>query len=145
MSKSENIFDILQNPDGLKQIFGQEELPSFRDVEVVRLDLRLEERTACLVLDLSEYPKDAPKKWKALNANVCQVELTMFALEAVSIRGLCYPFKSDLKVVRQPDGSLEAQVENEKSFVAIKSEFIRLNKVSAYQQPSGVPDSDDIP
>ncbi len=133
MSHKGNIVELFQNPDGLVKIFGEDGVPSFQNVEVIRLDLRAGERTACLVIDLSEYPSEAPKKWKAWEANVCQVELTMFALEAVSIKGFCSPFKCDLKAVRQADGSLEVRAGDSERFVAIQSEFIRVNKVSAYR------------
>lgn len=134
MSQSENIIELLMDPEGLVKIFGQEEVPSFRNVEVVRLDIKAEEGTAYLVLDLSEYPREAPKKWEAWKANVCQVELAMDVLETVSIKDFCFPFKCDFEVTRQADGSLEARAEDEESFVAIKSEFIRVNKISAYKK-----------
>ena len=93
--------NLTLNPKVMLGYYDQ--VPTLKDVEIVRINLLQDGPTAEIVFEPKEFPTTRSSKWPA-GANACQITLRAFALSEIAILHWTTSVIGDLKISAVPQG-----------------------------------------
>ena len=114
----------------LKAIYGCE-IPSLKGVTLHEIQFLRDWPTANLRLDLAGFPSSPPQKWVKEGFNRVQLELVAFSIREIRVDGDFHESELDLKVAYESD-LVKLESTDRCLNLLIKSEFLRVGKISAY-------------
>jgi hypothetical protein len=121
--------NLLESDKAIKAIF--EEAPSLKSVFLHDIIINNYGPSIEIRLDLNEYPRKPPIKWKASKFNTVQIIIELWSLTNMKMDGLLSGNLVDITIDSNKNGIL-LKIDGDFT-LSCEAELVDLKKISAYQ------------
>ncbi|WP_165857446.1 Imm50 family immunity protein [Marinobacter sp. JSM 1782161] len=122
----------ITNANGIKSIYG-ESLPSLSNCVIHEVTFHRDGPRAMLRIDLPDYPKTAPEKWKASECNTVQINLMAVAISVSELRGWNTDGKVNIEVGQADIEKTILAHSNDGLILKIQAKSLFITEITAYR------------
>jgi len=130
-----NWIELVENPQSISSLFRI--TPSLVNVRVKGIVLDEGGPTVSLSIVLNEFPTDPPPRWKRDLANAVVLDVELLGVQSVTISGWTILNVASFRLEREQSGTIVVQAMGTDFNLRCSCGWIRVNRVSPYQQVCG--------
>lgn len=123
-------FELAQNPLAIKELF--DDPPSLEKVRILEVALGQDGPSLDIRLNLNQYPKNPPERWRKQGFNTVQVTLNLFELEEFKMHGWSTNNILTITLEKQSNGKIFLLAQDSDTFLSVNCLCFRIAKFDAY-------------
>src|SRR5437868_1445686 len=126
--------ELATDSRGLLEVF--QDCPSLDEAVLMEIIFHQDGPRVTMRINLRDYPRRPPEKWKRMEYNAAQLQLSCIGVLDVKVLGWSTYNAVSIDVTRNTQAELQLRAKGQGTDLNIIFEFLNIDRISAYKKGS---------